>query len=111
MWLNSMIYMNFPIHVIVFLKILPILLLCLLRSGNTVDKQVQGHPELSVKIAVMPDGFITFPLLSRIEAQGRTLEELAKEIETKLTAHMKDGKAPHIEITTVRFPLAGPGVQ
>ena len=45
-----MIYMNFPIHAVV-------LLLCLLQPGNTVDIQVQGHPELSVKIAVMPDGY------------------------------------------------------
>jgi len=43
---------------------------------------------LTKQTAVLPDGNITFPLIGEIKAQGRTVGELTKTMEEKLTAYM-----------------------
>jgi polysaccharide export outer membrane protein len=45
---------------------------------------VFGHPDLTVSVAVDPDGSIKYPLLGRVEAAGRTPRELEASIADEL---------------------------
>lgn len=54
-----------------------------------VEDQLQvlvwKEPELSLTVAVRPDGKITVPLIGDVQAAGRSSEQLAAEIKTALT--------------------------
>lgn len=45
---------------------------------------------LSRKVTVRPDGFITFPLIGEVLVEGRTVGELAKEMDERLTQFVSD---------------------
>ena len=51
---------------------------------------VWGNEELSMKVTVRPDGKISMPLLSDIQAAGRTSVQLKKEITQKLSEYMAE---------------------
>lgn len=59
-----------------------------------VDDQLQvsvwHNPDLSVSVPVRPDGMITVPLIGDIKAGGKTPEEVAAEIKSKLHAYVRD---------------------
>lgn len=61
-----------------------------------VDDQVQvavwRNPELSVSVPVRPDGRISVPLIGDVMAGGRTPEEVARSIEERLAAYVRDPK-------------------
>lgn len=61
-----------------------------------VDDQVQvavwRNPELSVSVPVRPDGRISVPLIGDVLAGGRTPEEVARSIEERLAAYVRDPK-------------------
>ena len=45
---------------------------------------------LSREVIVRPDGFISFPLIGEVLAEGRTVGALAKEIDERLTKFVSD---------------------
>lgn len=51
---------------------------------------------LSRKVTVRPDGFITFPLIGEVLVEGRTVGDLAKEMDKRLTKFVAD---PRITIS------------
>jgi polysaccharide export outer membrane protein len=59
-----------------------------------VDDQVQvtvwRNPELGITVPVRPDGMISVPLVGDVLAGGRTPPEVAKDIEQKLSAYVRD---------------------
>lgn len=59
-----------------------------------VDDQVQvsvwHNPDLSVSVPVRPDGMITVPLIGDVKAGGKTPEDVAKEIKSRLKAYIRD---------------------
>jgi polysaccharide biosynthesis/export protein len=59
-----------------------------------VDDQVQvsvwRNPELGITVPVRPDGMISVPLIGDVLAGGRTPPEVAKDIEAKLSAFVRD---------------------
>ncbi len=59
-----------------------------------VDDQVQvsvwRNPELGITVPVRPDGMISVPLIGDVMAGGRTPPEVAKDIESKLSAYVRD---------------------
>ncbi len=59
-----------------------------------VDDQVQvavwRNPELGITVPVRPDGMISVPLIGDVLAGGRTPPEVAKDIEQKLSAYVRD---------------------
>ena len=59
-----------------------------------VDDQVQvavwRNPELGITVPVRPDGMISVPLIGDVLAGGRTPPEVAKDIEEKLSAYVRD---------------------
>jgi len=58
----------------------------LLHAGDVVQIFVWKEPDLTRDVTVRLDGRITMPLLGDIQASGRTPQELAKEITSKLAA-------------------------
>ena len=55
-------------------------------AEDVIQITVYDQPDLSITVKVSPDGYIPFPLLGRIKAEGYTGRELEKEVEDKLLA-------------------------
>jgi polysaccharide export outer membrane protein len=61
---------------------------------------VAGAPELSITVPVPPDGWISTPLVSDIQAAGKTPTELARDLETALRPYVLD---PDVSVIVQRF--------
>ena len=57
---------------------------------DIVQVTVWRNPELGVTAPVRPDGKISVPLVGDVAAGGHTPEEVAKDIETRLSAFVRD---------------------
>ncbi|MGE0081859.1 MAG: XrtA/PEP-CTERM system exopolysaccharide export protein [Thiohalomonadaceae bacterium] len=57
---------------------------------DLVAVNVWRDDELSVTMPVRPDGKITVPLIGDVQAGGRTPQEVAKEIRTRLSAYIRN---------------------
>ncbi|MFA5529954.1 MAG: XrtA/PEP-CTERM system exopolysaccharide export protein [Thiohalomonadaceae bacterium] len=57
---------------------------------DLVAVNVWRDEELSVTMPVRPDGKITVPLIGDVQAGGRTPQEVAKEIRTRLSAYIRN---------------------
>ncbi len=59
-----------------------------------VDDQVQvavwRNPDLGITVPVRPDGMISVPLIGDVLAGGRTPPEVARDIQDKLAAYVRD---------------------
>jgi len=59
-------------------------------TGDSVSVMVWRNPELSMGVAVRPDGRLTMPLVEDLPALGRTPTELARDIEKELSRYVRD---------------------
>jgi polysaccharide export outer membrane protein len=59
-------------------------------AGDTINVIVWRNPELSMTVPVRPDGKISTPLVDEMVAQGKTSVQVAREIEKKLSAFVRD---------------------
>ena len=55
-----------------------------LATSDVVAIRIVDHPELDTTTRVEPDGTINFPYLGRIQAAGRTEDDLARAVERGL---------------------------
>jgi polysaccharide export outer membrane protein len=55
-----------------------------LQPSDVLNITVHGQPDLTTKTRVTSEGFITFPLLGKVKAQGITVRELEQELKTLL---------------------------
>lgn len=58
--------------------------------GDVLNIEVWKDPVLTRLVTVLPDGKITFPLIGDLSAAGRTVAELRKEIEGKISRYVSD---------------------
>jgi len=58
--------------------------------GDQVQINVWKNPELSIAAPLRPDGKVSMPLIGEVMAVGKTPEQLASDIERKLTAYVKN---------------------
>ena len=58
--------------------------------GDVLNIEVWKDPALSRLVTVLPDGKISFPLIGELTAGDRTVAELKKEIESKITRYVPD---------------------
>ena len=58
--------------------------------GDVLDISVWKDDALNKRVTVLPDGRISFPLIGEITAGGKTVAELAKELEKKLGRYVPD---------------------
>jgi polysaccharide export outer membrane protein len=59
-------------------------------AGDALSITVWRNPELSMAVPVRPDGKISTPLIDELQAQGRTPTEIAREVEKRLSAFVRD---------------------
>lgn len=57
--------------------------------GDQIQINVWKNPELSLSEPIRPDGKVSVPLVGDVMAAGLTPEELAAQIETRLSAYVK----------------------
>lgn len=57
---------------------------------DIVQVSVWRNPELGITVPVRPDGKITVPLVGDVAAGGRTPDEVAKDIQQRLGAYVRD---------------------
>jgi polysaccharide export outer membrane protein len=58
--------------------------------GDVLDIAVWKEEALTKLLTVLPDGKISFPLIGEVVAGGKTVEELKKEMETRLVKFVPD---------------------
>ena len=58
--------------------------------GDVLSIEVWKDPALTRLVTVLPDGMISFPLIGELTAGDRTVAELKKEIESKITRYVPD---------------------
>ena len=75
-------------------------------AGDNLNITVWRNPELSMSVPVRPDGKISTPLIDELVAQGKTSSEVAREIEKKLGAFVRD---PIVTVIVTSF--VGPFAQ
>ncbi len=61
-----------------------------IQPGDILQVLVWKEKDLQTELAVRPDGGINFPLVGEILASGKTVEQLQKEISTKLSKYVPD---------------------
>lgn len=64
--------------------------------GDVIEISVWQNQDLSRVVVVLPDGKITFPLVGRLIAGGKTIEQLKQEIEKRLNRFV-----PEPELTLI----------
>lgn len=60
------------------------------QPGDILEISVWKEKDLQRDVVVRPDGGINFPLAGDLIASGRTLEQLQKDLATKLTKYFPD---------------------
>jgi polysaccharide export outer membrane protein len=69
-------------------------------SGDTLNISVWQNPDLSITVAVRPDGLITVPLIEDLPAEGKDATTLARDIERALSAYLKE---PVVSVMVTSF--------
>ena len=62
----------------------------IIGPGDQLGIEVWKDPALTRTVTVLPDGKITFPLIGELEAGGKTVAQLKKEIEEKIARYVPD---------------------
>jgi protein involved in polysaccharide export with SLBB domain len=69
-----------------------------LRVGDDIDVTVEGYSEYSKRLVIRLDGFISYPLIGGIKAEGLTIPELEAKIGQGLAARLDQ---PRVFVTLV----------
>jgi polysaccharide biosynthesis/export protein len=69
-------------------------------AGDNLNITVWRNPELSMSVPVRPDGKISTPLVDELVAQGKTSTEIAREVEKRLGAFVRD---PIVTVIVTNF--------
>ncbi|HXK10296.1 MAG TPA: polysaccharide biosynthesis/export family protein [Vicinamibacteria bacterium] len=67
--------------------------------GDVLRISVWKEPELSTDVFVRLDGMITVPIVGDVKAAGKTTEQIATEVRTKLRAYLE---VPQVTITVTQ---------
>lgn len=59
-------------------------------AGDNLNIIVWRNPELSTSVPVRPDGKIAAPLVDQLQAQGKTSDQLARDVEKELGKYVRD---------------------
>ncbi|MEM9164808.1 MAG: polysaccharide biosynthesis/export family protein, partial [Cyanobacteria bacterium P01_F01_bin.4] len=68
----------------------------LLGPGDQVEVSVYGYEEYTGPLSVLPDGTITLPLVGKVPAAGRTIDQLARELTVVLDDILVN---PYVSVT------------
>ena len=87
-----------------------------LGPEDVIKVMIWGEEELTTEMPVRPDGFVSFPLIGDIKAQGLTPGQLKNDIAKRLKGYIKEPNVVVIvmEINSINISIAGevgaPGV-
>jgi polysaccharide export outer membrane protein len=62
----------------------------IVQPGDVIEISVWKEKDLQKEMMVQPDGRLNFPLAGEISVSGKTVEQLQKELATKLTKYVPD---------------------
>lgn len=62
----------------------------IIGPGDSLNVVVWRNPELSMNVTIRPDGKLSAPLVEELSAQGKTPQELSREIEKVLGKFVRD---------------------
>lgn len=62
----------------------------IIGPGDSLNVNVWRNPELSMSVVVRPDGKVNAPLVDEMVAQGKTPEQLARDVEKILGKYVRD---------------------
>jgi len=62
----------------------------IIGAGDSLNIIVWRNPELSMAVPVRPDGKVSAPLVEDLVAQGKTPQELARDVEKRLATYVRD---------------------
>jgi polysaccharide export outer membrane protein len=68
--------------------------------GDGLSIWVWRHEDLSMEVTVAPDGYITYPLIGRIQVAGLTYEELVRMLQVAVDEYYVDAKVA-VNVTAV----------
>ena len=71
-----------------------------IAPGDILKIYVWGNSELSINTIVRPDGKISMPLITSIDAMNKTAMELSSDIASNLTTYIRD---PKVTISIAKF--------
>ncbi len=74
-----------------------------LGTGDVISVSVWKNPDLSVRVPVRPDGFISVPLVGDVLAGGRTPSEISADTEVKLQQFIR---TPKVSVIIEEIPSA-----
>jgi polysaccharide export outer membrane protein len=74
-----------------------------LGTGDVINVSVWKNPDLSARVPVRPDGYVSLPLVGEVLAGGRTPMEIAKDTEKKLTQFIR---TPKVSVIIEEIPSA-----
>jgi polysaccharide biosynthesis/export protein len=71
------------------------------RPGDQLEIFMQRHNDLSRKVTVRPDGFISLPIIDEVKASGKSPRELAEELKKLYTTRLRD---PEVNVIVLNPP-------
>ena len=74
-----------------------------LGTGDVIAVSVWKNPDLSARVPVRPDGYVSLPLVGEVMAGGRTPMEIANDTEQKLTQYIR---TPKVSVIIEDIPSA-----
>jgi polysaccharide biosynthesis/export protein len=67
-------------------------------AGDVLEVRVWHNDQLSRRVTVRPDGFITLPLVGDIACGGKTVEQISKDIVEKGTTYYTEPLVVSVEV-------------
>ena len=61
-----------------------------IEAGDVLQVSVWKEPDLQLEVLVRPDGGFSLPLIGEVQAAGRTVEALQKEIAERVSTYVPD---------------------
>jgi polysaccharide export outer membrane protein len=71
-------------------------------SGDQLKINVWKHDELTQSVTVRPDGKFTLPLLGDVDAEGRTVDEIAGDVSKRGQRFFQDNPPVTVQVVEVR---------
>jgi polysaccharide export outer membrane protein len=70
--------------------------------GDQLKVNVWKHDELTQVVTVRPDGRFSLPLLGDVDADGRTVDEIAADVAKRGTRYFQDNPPVTVQVAEVR---------
>jgi polysaccharide export outer membrane protein len=70
--------------------------------GDVMKINVWKHDEVSQQVTVRPDGAFSLPLVGDVAATGRSAQEIAADVQSRLAKYYQDNPPVTVQVTDVK---------